>query len=59
LPSKDRPVSSLTPPRHDVFLSHASPDKDWVRTLRDELEKRGLRVEGQALGNLGTAFAPT
>src|SRR5262245_31153630 len=26
----------------DVFLSHGSPDKPWVRTLRDELVKLGL-----------------
>src|SRR5947209_4110537 len=28
----------------DLFLSHASPDKPWVRTLAEHLEKEGLRV---------------
>ena len=28
----------------DLFLSHASPDKEWVLTLADRLEKLGLRV---------------
>ena len=28
----------------DVFLSHGSPDKPWVRTLVAELEDRGLAV---------------
>ncbi len=27
---------------YDVFLSHGSPDKPWVRTLCDELVKLGL-----------------
>ena len=27
----------------DMFLSHGSPDKPWVRTLRDEIERLGLR----------------
>ncbi len=30
--------------RSDVFLSHGSPDKPWVRTLVTELEDRGLSV---------------
>jgi len=30
--------------RFDLFLSHGTPDPDWVRTLADELTKRGLRV---------------
>ena len=29
---------------HDIFLSHASADKPWVRTLVDELLRLGLRV---------------
>ncbi len=28
----------------DVFLAHGSPDKPWVRTLRDELVKLGLKA---------------
>ena len=28
----------------DLFLSHASPDKDWVATLAAQLESLGLRV---------------
>jgi len=27
---------------YDLFLSHATADKVWVRTLADELEKLGL-----------------
>jgi len=30
--------------QYDVFLSHASPDKPWVRTLEKELSELGLRV---------------
>lgn len=30
--------------QYDIFLSHASPDKPWVRTLENELSKLGLRV---------------
>ena len=30
--------------RSDVFLSHGSPDKPWVRTLVTELQDRGLSV---------------
>jgi hypothetical protein len=37
------PASRPTP-RFDAFLSHASPDKEWVRALGAEMEKRGLRV---------------
>ncbi len=29
---------------YDVFLSHGTPDKPWVRALAGELEKLGLRV---------------
>ena len=29
---------------YDLFLSHGTPDKPWVRTLADELERLGLRV---------------
>jgi hypothetical protein len=29
---------------YDVFLSHASADKPWVRTLAEELAGQGLRV---------------
>ena len=29
---------------YDVFLSHGSPDKPWVRTLRDELANLGLKA---------------
>jgi tetratricopeptide (TPR) repeat protein len=29
---------------YDVFLSHGTPDKPWVRTLRAELMKLGLRA---------------
>jgi hypothetical protein len=28
----------------DLFLSHASPDKEWVLTLAERLETLGLRV---------------
>ena len=28
----------------DLFLSHATPDKEWVLTLAERLEARGLRV---------------
>ena len=28
----------------DLFLSHGTPDKPWVRSLADELEQLGLRV---------------
>ncbi|MCP4661374.1 MAG: TIR domain-containing protein, partial [bacterium] len=31
-------------PGYDLFLSHATPDKPWVRTLTRELEALGLRV---------------
>ncbi len=30
--------------QYDVFLSHGSPDKPWVRTLVDALEDSGLTV---------------
>src|SRR5215470_18059618 len=29
---------------YDIFLSHGTPDKPWVRTLASELEEAGLRV---------------
>jgi hypothetical protein len=29
---------------YDLFISHASPDKPWVRTLTRELQSLGLRV---------------
>jgi TIR domain len=32
----------LGAPAYDVFLSHGSPNKPWVRTLCDELGKVGL-----------------
>ena len=28
----------------DLFLSHATPDKEWVLTLAERLEALGLRV---------------
>ena len=28
----------------DIFLSHATPDKEWVLTLAERLESLGLRV---------------
>jgi hypothetical protein len=31
------PVSPTPRDSYDVFLSHASPDKAWVHTLRDQL----------------------
>jgi hypothetical protein len=44
-------MPDLAPPDgFDVFLSHASADKAWARTLRDALERLSLRVffdEGQ------------
>ncbi len=38
------PDAVETPTTYDVFLSHGSPDKPWVRTLRGELMKLGLRT---------------
>src|SRR5689334_15415894 len=38
------PETTTTPASFDVFLSHGSPDKPWVRTLCDELVARGLNV---------------
>src|SRR5438105_3463345 len=38
------PDTTATPATFDVFLSHGSPDKPWVRTLRNELVERGLKV---------------
>ena len=29
---------------YDVFLSYGTPDRDWVRGLRDQLQKLGLTV---------------
>ena len=29
---------------YDVFLSYGTPDREWVRGLKDELEKLGLTV---------------
>jgi hypothetical protein len=37
----DMPETSTT---YDVFLSHGSPDKPWVRTPCDELMKLGLKA---------------
>src|SRR4051794_1236693 len=39
-------MSSLPEPlsTFDLFLSHGSPDKDWVRELCKELEAEGLRA---------------
>lgn len=34
---------------YDVFLSHATPDKAWVLTLKERLEELGLRVFVDAL----------
>lgn len=31
-------------PQYDLFVSHASEDKDFARTLYEELHRRGLRV---------------
>ena len=30
--------------RYDLFLSHGTPDKEWVRALQKELEAEGLRA---------------
>jgi hypothetical protein len=38
------PDTAETPATYDVFLSHGSPDKPWVRTLCDELGKLGLKA---------------
>jgi hypothetical protein len=38
------PNPSASPAGYDVFLSHASPDKAWVRTLAEHLTRLGLRV---------------
>src|SRR5437764_6313402 len=38
------PNTAETPTSYDVFLSHGSPDKPWVRTLCDELAGLGLRA---------------
>src|SRR5262249_12399505 len=32
-----------TPGQYDLFLSHGSPDKPWVRELQRELDALGLR----------------
>ena len=44
----DRPIlNRLVPPklRHwDVFISHSSADKDYVRPLKDALEAAGIKV---------------
>ncbi len=37
-------MSSTPTARRDVFLSHATPDKDWVRKLCDHLKALGLDV---------------
>jgi hypothetical protein len=39
-------MSSVGEPsnRYDLFLSHGSPDKEWVRALRQAIETEGLRV---------------
>src|SRR4051794_3428920 len=54
-------TSPTAPERYDVFLSHGSPDKPWVETLRAALERRGLRafldkVELKTGGNWTTAL---
>jgi hypothetical protein len=36
--------ASTEPDFHDLFLSHASADKPWARTLADALTRLGLRV---------------
>jgi hypothetical protein len=38
------PDVAETSATYDVFLSHGSPDKAWVRTLCDELAKLGLKA---------------
>ncbi len=30
--------------RYDLFLSHGTPDKEWVRALQEKLESEGLRA---------------
>jgi len=30
--------------RYDLFLSHGTPDKEWVRALQKKLEAEGLRA---------------
>src|SRR5262245_60845081 len=35
-------MSNASSPGFDLFLSHATPDKDWVRTLADHLTQLGL-----------------
>ena len=39
-------MSSVGEPsnRYDLFLSHGTPDKEWVRALQKELEAEGLRA---------------
>ncbi len=36
--------SERKPEEFDLFLSHATPDKEWVLTLAERLEAYGLRV---------------
>jgi hypothetical protein len=38
------PETTTIPSAYDIFLSHGSPDKPWVRTLCDELVALGLGV---------------
>src|SRR5436309_14141583 len=38
------PNTAETPTAYDVFLSHGSPDKPWVRNLCAELAARDLKV---------------
>ncbi len=37
-------ASAATAPEWDIFISHASEDKDFVRPLSERLSSRGLRV---------------
>ena len=36
--------AQLQPDRADVFLSYSSADAQWVCTLKDTLQSRGIRV---------------
>jgi tetratricopeptide (TPR) repeat protein len=37
-------MSTTVASGYDLFLSHATPDKAWVRTLQEELHQQGLRA---------------
>ena len=39
----ERAVMTTAPVGYDLFVSHATPDKPWVRTLNEELIRLGLR----------------